>query len=169
MLLRSDRVFRDRPGSAQSLCAGNSSVQCILIHPAHRDTPALCCFLYGVKTFHDDTSYHGFIISGGILVSRFKHYYIPFFAEDKFKNEKATKRSVERQRETKGRFFCLPGRSRGISSPCHPEPVGVRSARRKSRWLFLSEERAATQGKSPSPILTCDTTAEIPACAASPI
>ena len=59
VLLRFDCAFRNRPGSAQSLRAWNSSVQCVLIHPAHRYTPALCCFLRRTITFHDNTSYHG--------------------------------------------------------------------------------------------------------------
>ena len=59
VLLRFDCVFRNRPGSAQPLRAGDSSVQRALIHPAHRDTPALCRILYGAIAFHNDTSYHG--------------------------------------------------------------------------------------------------------------
>ena len=87
VLLRFDCVFRNRPGSAQPLRAWNSSVQSVLIHPAHRDAPALCRFLYREITFHDGTSYHGFTASGGELVSHLKPYYIPFFAEDKQKME----------------------------------------------------------------------------------
>ena len=51
VLLRFDCAFRNRPGSAQSLRAWNSSVQSVLIHPAHRDTPTLCNFLYRAIAF----------------------------------------------------------------------------------------------------------------------
>ena len=54
-----DCAFRNRPRSAQSLRAWNSSVQYILIHPAHRDTPAPCRLLYRAIAFHNNTSYHG--------------------------------------------------------------------------------------------------------------
>ena len=69
VLLRFDCVFRNRPGSARPLRTGNSSIQRVLINPAHGYTPALCSFLCRTITLHNNTSYHGPSGSGGELVS----------------------------------------------------------------------------------------------------
>ena len=94
VLLRFDCVFRDRPGSAEPLRAGDSPVQRVLIHPAHRYPPALCCILYRTIAFHNDLPYHGSSNSGCKLVSLNKPYYIPFFAADKHINANSKKRSI---------------------------------------------------------------------------
>ena len=69
VLLRFDCAFRNRPGSAQPLRAWNSSVQSVLIHPAHRDIPALCSFLCRTITFYNNTSHHGLPTTGDSAVS----------------------------------------------------------------------------------------------------